>query len=253
MAGVDAIAETRMFKILMLLLLTVPLAGPVLAAESDTRKAFAGPERKPDMAEAERALALAEGGNPGRGKAAYEVCSACHLPTGFGRRDGAYPKLAGQHATVLIKQIADIRANVRENLGMHSFAMELRDPRDIADVAAYIETLCIPPDNGRYGQDDAAARIVEGRGIYEKDCVDCHQGKGEGKKEKFYPVLAGQHYRYLLRQMADIRDGYRQNGDPEMVKTIRKHKNDALTSIAAYLSSLVTPGTPCASPATATR
>ena len=43
------------------------------------------------------------------GEEIFEICSACHLPSGAGRPDGTFPQLAGQHATVLIKQIADIR------------------------------------------------------------------------------------------------------------------------------------------------
>ena len=34
----------------------------------------------------------------------YEVCSACHLPEGWGLDDGTFPQLAGQHGSVLIKQ-----------------------------------------------------------------------------------------------------------------------------------------------------
>jgi cytochrome c553 len=234
-----------MLKMLPLLFLALLTLAPAWAAEPTRRTLPPRPQKSPSMAEAERALALAEGGDAASGKAAYEVCSACHLPSGFGRRDGGYPMLAGQHSTVLIKQIADIRAHVRENPGMHSFVMELRDPRDIANVAAYIESLCIPPGNGRYFLPDADARIAEGKLIYENDCADCHQAKGQGSKEKVFSVLAGQHYRYLLRQMSDIRDGYRQNVDPDMVNAIKNHKNDKLQSLAAYLATLDTPGTPC--------
>jgi cytochrome c553 len=45
--------------------------------------------------------------------------------------------------------------------------------------------------------------------------------------------------------MSDIRDGYRQNVDPDMVNAIKNHKNDKLQSLAAYLATLDTPGTPC--------
>ncbi len=27
----------------------------------------------------------------------YEVCSGCHLPEGWGKKDGTFPQLAGQH------------------------------------------------------------------------------------------------------------------------------------------------------------
>ena len=234
-----------MSKMSHLLFLALFAMVPAWAAESARSALPTAPQKSPSTAEAERALALAEGGDAAAGKAAYEVCSACHLPSGYGRRDGKYPILAGQHTTVLIKQIADIRAHVRENPGMHSFVMELRDPRDIADVAAHIESLCIPPGNGRYILPDIDARVAEGKAIYEKDCIGCHQAKGQGSKEKAYPVVAGQHYRYLLRQMADIRDGYRQSIDPAMATVIKAYKTDKLESMAAYLASLDPPGTPC--------
>jgi len=45
----------------------------------------------------------------------YEVCSACHLPEGWGTKEGTFPQLAGQHRKVLVKQLADIRALNRDN------------------------------------------------------------------------------------------------------------------------------------------
>ena len=44
----------------------------------------------------------------------YEVCSGCHLPEGWGKADGTFPQLAGQHRSVLIKQLADIREQVAD-------------------------------------------------------------------------------------------------------------------------------------------
>ena len=81
--------------------------------------------------------------------------------------------------------------------------------------------------------------------MYEKECLECHGKNGEGNKEKFYPVIAGQHYKYLLRQMTEIRDGHRRNANPDMVKIIKKYNNDQLISISAYQSSLVMPGNMC--------
>jgi cytochrome c553 len=68
---------------------------------------------------------------------------------------------------------------------------------------------------------------------------------GEGVKDKFYPVLAGQHYKYLLRQMTEIRDGHRRNANPDMVKIIKKYDNTQLVAISAYQASLVMPGAMC--------
>jgi cytochrome c553 len=108
---------------------------------------------------------------------------------------------------VLIKQMADIRAGLRDNPTMYPFAKELTDAQELANVSAYIESLCIPVDHGKYEGPDAAKQVADGKAMYEKECVECHKANGEGEKDKFYPVLAGQHYKYLLRQMTEIRDG----------------------------------------------
>jgi cytochrome c553 len=195
--------------------------------------------------EGEKIEALKMKGDKKRGEEAYEVCGACHLPSGAGRPDGTFPQLAGQHTTVLIKQMADIRAGLRDNPTMYPFAATLTDPQELADVAVYIESLCIPTDHGKYEGADAAKQLADGKALYEKECKDCHGGNGEGVKDKFYPVIAGQHYKYLLRQMTEIRDGKRRNANPDMVKVIKKYDDNQLVAISAYQSSLSMPGAMC--------
>lgn len=201
--------------------------------------------------EGEKIEALKLKGNVKEGKEGYEVCGACHLPSGAGRSDGTFPQLAGQHTTVLIKQMADIRAGLRDNPTMYPFAKELTDAQELANVASYIESLCIPIDHGKYEGPDAEKQVADGRAMYEKECIECHKANGEGVKDKFFPVLAGQHYKYLLRQMTAIRDGVRRNANPDMVKIIKKYDNAQLVAISAYQASLSMPGSTCkASPST---
>jgi cytochrome c553 len=195
--------------------------------------------------EGEKIEALKLKGDPKRGEEAYEVCGACHLPSGAGRPDGTFPQLAGQHTTVIIKQMADIRAGLRDNPTMYPFAITLTDPQELADAAAYIEKLCVPANHGKYEGADAAMQVAKGKELYEKQCKECHLANGEGNKEKFYPVIAGQHYKYLLRQMTEIRDGHRRNANPDMVKVIKPYTNDQLVAISAYQSSLKMPGAMC--------
>ena len=195
--------------------------------------------------EGEKTEALRLKGNKKNGEEAYEVCSACHLPSGGGRPDGTFPQLAGQHTTALIKQMADTRAGLRDNPTMYPFAVALSDPQELADVAAYIESLCIPLNNGKYEGADASVQILKGKDLYEKQCLECHGKNGEGNKEKFYPVIAGQHYEYLVRQMTIIRDGNRRNASPEMVEVIKPYTDDMLVAISAYQASLKMPGAMC--------
>ncbi|MCL2020959.1 MAG: c-type cytochrome [Betaproteobacteria bacterium] len=195
--------------------------------------------------EGEKIEALKLKGDKVNGEEAYEVCGACHLPSGAGRPDGTFPQLAGQHTTVLIKQMADIRAGLRDNMTMYPFAATLTDPQELADVSAYIESLCIPLDHGVYEGADAEQQIANGKALYEKECLECHGKNGEGDKAKFYPVIAGQHYKYLLRQMTEIRDGHRRNANPDMVRIIKPYTNDMLVAISAYQASLKMPGAMC--------
>jgi len=235
-------------KKILTLALALALAPALSLAGGPPPATQAGIESKDykwNAQEGEKIEALKLKGNAKDGKEGYEVCGACHLPSGAGRTDGTFPQLAGQHTTVLIKQMADIRAGLRDNPTMYPFAKELTDAQELANVSAYIESLCIPIDHGRYEGADAAKQIADGKTMYEKECIECHKANGEGVKEKFYPVLAGQHYKYLLRQMTEIRDGKRRNANPDMVTIIKKYDNAQLVAISAYQSSLVMPGAMC--------
>jgi cytochrome c553 len=219
----------------------VAFAGP----PAPKTQGIEGKDYKWNAQEGEKIEALKLKGDKKRGEEAYEVCGACHLPSGAGRPDGTFPQLAGQHTTVLIKQMADIRGGLRDNPTMYPFAATLTDSQELADVSAYIEALCIPAEHGKYDGADAAMQVAKGKELYEKQCLECHGKTGEGVKDKFYPVIAGQHYKYLLRQMTEIRDGHRRNANPDMVKVIKPYTNDQLVAISAYQSSLVMPGAMC--------
>ena len=233
-----------------LAILTAALLGSSLALAQAPAPKKSGIEAQGyqwNAQEGEKIEALKKQGNVKNGEEAYEVCGACHLPSGAGRPDGTFPQLAGQHATVLIKQMADIREGLRDNPTMYPFAKTLTDPQELADVATYIQSLCIPTDHGKYEGADAAVQIATGKQLYENECKTCHGVNGEGDKAKFYPVIAGQHYKYLLRQMTEIRDGKRRNANPDMVKIIKKYNDKQLVAISAFQSSLSMPGAMCKS------
>ena len=88
--------------------------------------------------EIKKALSLTA--DPEKGKVTFETCSLCHTPEGWGSAFGRYPQIAGQHASVIIKQLADIRTGNRSNPTMFPFTQSriLKDAQTIADVAAYI-------------------------------------------------------------------------------------------------------------------
>ena len=187
--------------------------------------------------EKEEALSLK--GNPLLGSFAFEICQDCHRSDASGRVSGASPRLAGQHATVLIKQMTDIRTGIRDNPKMSViFADHVLLPRDIADLAAFLQGLPVPTTIGQ-GPGTALAR---GEEIYDKSCAICHGDNGEGNGEKFYPMVASQHYKYLLREMIYMRNETRLNANPKMVKAVKSYNEADLEAVADYMSRLTVPG-----------
>jgi len=173
-----------------------------------------------------------------RGQAAFDQCVGCHRTDASGRTSGAYPRLSGQHATVLMKQIADVRSGRRSNPKMEPFVSDhVLDAFQIADVALYLSQLPIDKPNGK----GPGNLIAKGKALYDKDCADCHGGKGEGDGPRFYPMVAAQHYKYLLREVYFIRDGDRRNSNPEMVAVIKPYTSAELEAVADYMASLAAP------------
>ncbi len=168
------------------------------------------------------------------GQKTYELCASCHDKTGWGKKDGSFPVIAGQHRSVIIKQLADIRARNRENPTMYPFTGNdvLGGPQGIENVAAYIAQLPVNPDHGK----GKGLQLEKGKKLFEEKCAACHGKQGQGNAENFFPRLQGQHYAYLLRQLQWIRDGLRKNANPAMLAQIKEMDNTRLSIIADYIS-----------------
>jgi len=158
------------------------------------------------------------------------------MDNGWGKKDGSFPVIAGQHRKVLLKQLDDIRSRLRENPTMYPFS----DPdtiggeQSVIDVTAYIATM--PPDPSP-GTGDGS-QLALGKKIYQQRCSHCHGKRAMGDDDLLYPKLKGQHYAYLLRQLKWIRDGYRKNSNPDMVTEVKALSNQQLDAVADYLSRL---------------
>ena len=175
-------------------------------------------------------------GDIGRGEQAYTICQRCHNLAGMGSVDGVYPRLAGQHKTVLIEQIADIRSGRRHNPRMLPFVDEVAmTTQEIADIAAYLNVLPVPP----FLSSGSGKNLARGKELYVKDCAKCHGNKGEGDADKFFPQVGGQHFNYVLQEIRSIRDEKRGNANPKMVEIIKPYSDDDLEAVADYISRLL--------------
>lgn len=89
----------------------------------------------------ERGEALFRGGKLAEGMPA---CIGCHSPDGSGLAAAGYPKLGGQHAQYVAKQLTDFREGDRTNDGdtmiMRNIATKLSN-KDIEAVSSFIQGL----------------------------------------------------------------------------------------------------------------
>ena len=173
------------------------------------------------------------------GRFLYMNCVSCHGPEGWGQTNGTYPQIAGQLAGVIIKQLEDIRRGNRSNPIMRAFTAVrvLRGAQEIADVAAYVASLPMTPQNGQ-GRERL---IPKGKEIYADKCAECHGKQGEGDPKEIVPLLQGQHYLYLKRQFSHIRKGLRRNADKKMTKQIQNFTLEEETAVLSYVASLKPP------------
>jgi cytochrome c553 len=177
------------------------------------------------------------------GRDVFEVCAGCHLTEGWGKEDGTFPQLAGQHKEVLIKQLADIRELNRDNPTMYPFALpeSIGGAQALADVVAYTAKLPMNPDNGKGEWAEGTPEFEQGKKLFADNCVKCHGDNGEGKADKFYPKIHGQHYKYMMRQFEWIRDGKRRNANPDMVKQIKSFTDKDMQMVINYTSRIPVP------------
>jgi cytochrome c553 len=174
--------------------------------------------------------------NLDRGAELFQACAACHGADGGGTRDGQVPRIAGQHAAVLAKQLVDYRHNRRWDPRMQHVAdpHRLADAQAIADVAAYISQLSGEPVSGQgNGQ-----LLAHGAAAYASLCARCHGASGEGNARRYVPRLAGQHYEYLRRQFHDAVEGRRPNFSAAHIRLLARLDYDDIAAIADYLSRL---------------
>jgi len=172
----------------------------------------------------------------------YEICASCHLPDGWGNRDGVYPQLAGQHATVLMQQLLDIREGRRDNPAMFPFVQErsIGGYQNLADVVAYISTLPMTPFNGQGKWGQASPKYQQGRQLFEEKCMACHGQQAQGNSEARFPRLQGQHYAYLIQQ-ARLITSHQRIVNPTMTKVLSSLSSIETAMVMNYISRIRVP------------
>lgn len=180
------------------------MRGRILAEEPAAFQAWV--ESQPTFAQARTRAP----GDAAAGQALYATCAACHGPRGEGNVAMNAPKLSGQGAWYLERQLRQFRQGAR---GTHEkdvfgkvmapMAATLADDAALANVVAYIASL----------PDTPAPATIQGNADKGRQrfatCAACHGADGRGVAATNAPRLSGMSDWYMARQLRNFREGVR--------------------------------------------
>jgi len=181
-------------------------------------------------------------GDAATGATKVGVCQACHGPNG-NSLVSMWPKLAGQHAKYIQKQLMDFKSGARKDPQMNPQAATLSD-EDIRDIAAYYSKQQQTPGPAA---DPAVAE--QGKQIYLSGnpatgmvaCSGCHGPKGAGVGPARFPRIAGQHAQYLEATLKGFRAETRANDQNSTMRNVAARMSDKeITDVSQYLQGLTT-------------
>jgi cytochrome c553 len=185
--------------------------------------------RQPD---AKRGAAIA-----GQGTAKVPACAQCHAFSGASDSSGAFPRIAGQSAYYLARQMHDYTSSARANPIMSPISKAL-SADEIADVAAYYASVdsqflplatadaAIIEKGKQLARVGDAAKAVQG-------CNNCHGPDGAGASPAI-PYLAGQYAQYISSQLQMWKRGFRNNSPESMAPIARQLDDQQIAAIAAF-------------------
>jgi cytochrome c553 len=169
---------------------------------------------------------------------AVNLCSTCHGPRGISTSP-EFPILAAQRRGYLESQIDAFRKKTRAEKDAHDFMWGIAGNLDeavIAGIAAYYAEQ--PPAPARSSD---ASLIAQGKELFDKGlpergipaCMSCHGANGEGIAD--FPRLAGQHAKYVVKQLNFIQSLVR--SAPVMHGIVKDLTPAEIQAVAAFVQS----------------
>jgi cytochrome c553 len=218
---------------------------PSMAAAPKAKVKVASADARPALSATPPALPA---GDPvaGFAKSNDERCQECHGVDGHGAGhsngpEGKFAKLGGQHPAYLIKQIQNFRSGERKHDVMTVVARHL-DDADLVDIVAYFSSQRPMKGDGLGDKPVGRQLFQQGdatRGI--AACASCHGDKGQGSVvgQVVSPVIGGQEWRYLDKQLREWRTGDRRNSPGGVMNQAMKGlTDDEIQALADYVSGL---------------
>lgn len=184
-------------------------------------------------------------GDAAKGKEiATTVCAACHGADGNSPAS-ANPKLAGQHAAYLFKQMKNFKAGAdgkseRVNAIMNGMIAAYNEEQ-MKDLAAYFSA-----QKQAGGEVKSRETLALGQKLYRAGdaskglpaCAACHGPTGSGLPAQ-YPRIAGQFSEYTEAQLKAFRVNERSNDPNKMMQMVAVKMTDAeIRAVADYIAGL---------------
>ncbi|HNR83873.1 c-type cytochrome [Ottowia sp.] len=162
-------------------------------------------------------------------------CFLCHGAEGESASE-VFPRLAGQNAEYIAKQLENFKSGKRKSTAMASMVTELT----LDDMVALGRFYAARPPHKEAAQDAALAGV--GRYIYQSgnkwsgvpSCASCHGAEGAGSTT--LPRLAGQHAAYLETQLKQFSKRERNNDNAVMHTVVEKMTGLEMAAVSEYLS-----------------
>lgn len=203
---------------------------PAAAPMAEAKPAVPG-KAKADPAVGE---ALYSNGDPSRG---VPACLTCHGPKGQSAMP-AWPKLAGQHAAYISKQLRNYKDGTRANAIMQGMSAALTE-EDMNNLSAY---LVIQPASQGLAENKETLNL--GQSIYRGGiaakgvpaCAGCHSPNGAGIPAQ-YPRMGGQWAEYNTAQLMAFREGTRKNSN-QMTTIATKLSDQEMKAVSDYIAGL---------------
>jgi cytochrome c553 len=163
-------------------------------------------------------------------------CSLCHGIEGEGS-SAIYPRLAGQHAEYIAKQLGDFKSGRRSGV-MNEMAADLT-PEEMAALGEYFSSRPTQTHKVRDAEFSAVGFYLYHNGNKYTDvpaCESCHGALGNGTTQ--LPRLAGQHKRYLMVQLQDFNQRKRTNDNAIMHSIASQLTELEIEALALYISGM---------------
>ncbi len=171
------------------------------------------------------------------GKAKAATCAACHGADG-NSPVALYPKLAGQSADYIVKQLQEFKAGSRKDPVMGPMAAALSE-QDMLEIASYYaaQKIAVADSAGS----EIGKKLYFGGNVKRKitACVACHGVNGKGMNKAGFPTIAGQNETYLTAQLMKFKKGERNNDYNTMMQSVAsKLSVSDIEELAKYMASM---------------